>query len=136
MKEWGMLIVIIDELQLSNEPDKVEWALEKSGKFSTASLYRNILHPGDRDWRVKMIWQSKVPMKVRIFLRQLYKDRIKSADQLKKKQWKGDEKCKMSGEEETVVHIFFNCPIAKFQWAVIREALRWDRIPRNLIDFF
>ena len=36
---------------------------------------------------------------------------------------------------ETVDHIFFVCPLAKFAWECIREALGWSRTPKSHQDF-
>ena len=35
---------------------------------------------------------------------------------------------------ETVDHIFFICPLDKFAWECIKEALGWDRAPNSLQD--
>lgn len=136
MKEWEQLVEIVDEINLTDESDKVKWGLEKSGKYTTSSLYKNILDLGVRDKKAMLVWRSKIPMKVRIFLWQLSRDRIKSADQLKKKMWKGDEMCKLCGKPEDASHIIFTCPVAIFQWAIIRDIYSWDRIPVNLDEFW
>lgn len=109
MQEWGELIEIVEKMEIREEPDSVTWALTKTGRFTTESLYKNIMDPGDRDKRIMEIWEAKIPMKVRIFLWQVHKNKIKSADQLKKKNWKGDEHCKMCGELENAKHIIFQC---------------------------
>ena len=54
---------------------------------------------------------------------------------LKRKKWKGNEKCIVCNVPETVDHIFFICPLAKFAWICIKEALGWDRAPNSLQDF-
>jgi hypothetical protein len=38
IEEWQLLIANIREVQLKDEPDTVIWALERNGKFTTASL--------------------------------------------------------------------------------------------------
>lgn len=136
LQEWNELIEIVDKMVIRDEPDRVVWALNKSGLFTTSSLYRNIMDPGHRDRRIKEIWEARMPMKVRIFLWQVHKYRIKSADQLKRKNWKGDEHCKMCGESEDANHIIFQCPIAVFQWAITREVLSWRGLPNNLEQFY
>jgi hypothetical protein len=35
------------------------------------------------------IWDTKLPRKIRIFLRQVYNDKIQSAEQLKRRNWLG-----------------------------------------------
>jgi hypothetical protein len=46
IEEWQQLIVQVREVPLQSEPDTVTWALEKSGKFTTASLYKELTFPG------------------------------------------------------------------------------------------
>ena len=41
---------------------------------------------------------------------------------LKRKKWKGNERCVVCDVPETVDHIFFVCPIAKFAWGSIKRS--------------
>uniref|UniRef100_A0A0A9I0G1 Reverse transcriptase zinc-binding domain-containing protein n=1 Tax=Arundo donax TaxID=35708 RepID=A0A0A9I0G1_ARUDO len=65
------------------------WALEKNRCFSTASLYKAITNPGKRDLRCRDIWTAKVPLKVKMFMWLVYKNKIQSTEQLIKKKWQG-----------------------------------------------
>lgn len=40
------------------------------------------------------------------------------------------------GAEEDASHIIFECPIATFQWAIMRDIMKWKTIPRNITEFF
>jgi hypothetical protein len=53
------------------------------------------------------MWKSKIPLKVRNFLWLVYQGRVQTANNLIRKQWKGDKKCKFCEEEETVNHLLF-----------------------------
>jgi hypothetical protein len=44
--EWEDLVVLVEGVSLSQTPDTVKWILEKSGLFSTASLYRELMFLG------------------------------------------------------------------------------------------
>ena len=59
---------MLSEVQLSDGTDVVRWALEKSGKYSTSSLYKAMTYGGVTDTRAMMIWQSPIPLKVKIFI--------------------------------------------------------------------
>lgn len=42
MTEWTELMTMLVNVNLSEDDDKVCWKLEKSGKFSTRSMYRYV----------------------------------------------------------------------------------------------
>ena len=65
--ECQELLALLEEVQLSNGTDVVRWALEKSGKYSTSSLYKALTFGGVKDIRATLIWNSPIPLKVKIF---------------------------------------------------------------------
>lgn len=46
MMEWDEIQECLNSIELSQNPDRVVWRLEKSGKFTARSLYNHILNPG------------------------------------------------------------------------------------------
>lgn len=44
--QWESLMNEIEEIKLTEESDTVTWALEKSGQFTTRSMYRMLAHRG------------------------------------------------------------------------------------------
>jgi hypothetical protein len=54
-------------VQLNNENDVVKWTLEKSGTYTTKSLYRQTSFGGVISRRMREIKESRLPLKVRIF---------------------------------------------------------------------
>ena len=57
----------LERINLTEEDDRVTWKLDKSGKFSTRSMYRYITFAGVVDVRMMEIWNTKIPLKVKIF---------------------------------------------------------------------
>jgi hypothetical protein len=51
---------------------------------------------------------------------------------LGRKQWKGSKFCQA---EESVDHLMFECLVAVFVWAVIRDGLKWRNVPKSVMDF-
>ena len=96
---------------LSDGSDSVRWALEKSGKYTTSSLYEAIRFGGVSDFRAMLIWKCPIPLKVKIFLWMAVHDRIQCGVQLKKKMWSGPEKCFVCDKHESADHILFQCPL-------------------------
>jgi hypothetical protein len=46
-------------------------------------------------------------------------DAILTKDNLRKRKWQGNPDCAFCDEEETIAHLFFQCPVAKVIWSVI-----------------
>jgi hypothetical protein len=132
--EWHSLMDKLRGVVLNNE-DRVTWALEKSGQFTTKSLYRQVSFGGIISRRMREIWGTKVLLKVRIFMWQMFHGKLQSAEQLKKKIWKGDIHCVMCGKEEDLNHIMFRCACNRFVWVAVKEALGWQKTPTSLEDF-
>lgn len=126
---------MIKPVQISGEPDRVQWTLEKKGQFTTRSMYKMLVHRGVIYYSMRQIWKCKLPLKVKIFIWLILQGRLQTAVNLKGKKWKGSHKCVICGEPETEEHIFFNCILAKFTWTSIKEALGWDRVPIGMADF-
>lgn len=108
--------------------------LEKRGNFTTTSLYKELTFPGMANRELMSIWKARIPMKIKFFLWSIYSDCLPSAEQLVKRNWPGDEKCKMCGQLEMSQHIFFECFLANFCWWTYRDALSWTLTP-NLQQF-
>jgi len=116
----------LEFVQLSDEDDGVSWKLEQSGKFSTISIYR-LTFGGLIDTRMMEFWNTKIPLKVQIFLWMASHDRIHTTQQLKRRNWVGSndcsKDCKFCLKEESVEHLLFKCPIAVTLWCWVRDSL-------------
>jgi hypothetical protein len=133
LEMWNKILDICRRTNLTEEPDRVSWTLTKSGAFSVKSLYtyliaRRILFP------YKMIWRMKIPLKVKAFIWLIVKDRILTKNNLAKKGWKGSILCEFCGGNESINHLFFECPLARFNWSVASCALGIERNPENFYD--
>lgn len=100
MEEWRDLMVRLDNVTLSEIEDKVTWKLEKTGRYTTRSMYRYITFAGVIDVRMMELWNSKVPLKVQIFLWMAWHGRIQTVQQLKKRNWDKADVCEFCGKEE------------------------------------
>lgn len=134
MLDWEQLMSLLDDFPLNLEDDKFTWVLEKSGKYSTNSMYRRLMFRGVNNKRMKRMWRSKLPQKLKVFAWLVAQNKLQTGDNLKKRKWKGDEKCCLCRKMENMDHIFFECHIAKTIWYCFKEALGWDRVPISMTD--
>jgi hypothetical protein len=132
--EWENLCRIFALNPVGTGEDKVSWALEESGCFSTKSLYLRLSH-GAAITHFKEVWRTRVPPKIKVFLWQLIRGRLPSGEQLAKRHGPSNGNCELCGELEDCNHIFFNCHLAKFLWAGIREILSCTWNPTGVGDF-
>jgi hypothetical protein len=99
--------------------------------FSLNSLY-NALTQSDSSSAHKIIWKSKVPPKIKIFIWLMTNDAILTKDNRIRRKWVGDPKCHFCDQTETVDHLFFTCHIAKVIWGVIAIILGATNIPTSI----
>jgi hypothetical protein len=78
--------------------------------------------------------KARLPLKIKVFVWQVYNNRIPSAEQLIKRNWPGDTGCKVCGQRESTDHIMFQCFLAQFLWFVCRDAFNWPLIPTSVAD--
>lgn len=134
--QWNTLRELIDEIDIQDSPDSLSWSLNSSKKFTTKSLYEAITFRGVKDTPMQKIWKCPAPMKMKHFVWLARKDRIQSAEQLRKKGWGGSEFCQLCVALETTDHMPFACPMAVFTWCICRDALGWGVIPKSFDEFF
>ena len=77
----------------------------------------------------------KLPLKIKIFLWFLQRGVILTKDNLAKKNWKGSQKCECCNTNETIQHLFLDCPFAKMIWRIIFYATNL-RQPRSIAHMF
>ena len=107
----------------------------ENGKFTIASLYKELTFPGVENREIMSIWRARLPLKTDFFsVIHLFKLSPFRAN-LVKHNWHGDEHCKMCGNLETTQHIFFECHLANYCWWIFHDALFWTQIPTNLQHF-
>jgi hypothetical protein len=85
------LVALCSDFNLSNHEDKPVWRLGKNG-FTVNSLYKkNSLDQIKVPYR--FLWKSKLPQKIKVFLWLVFRNKILTKDNLKKRNWKGSDDC-------------------------------------------
>jgi hypothetical protein len=70
--------------------------------------------------------ETKIPLKIKIFLWQMCQDAMLTRENMKKRNWTGSPFC---SQVETNGHLFFNCSTSKVVWGVLGKALGTDLVP-------
>ena len=118
LANWTSLIQKTRQVTLTNQKDEFKWGLHQNGIFSVKSTYRAILTAQALPFNMN-IWKIKIPLKIKVFMWYLYKGVTLTRDNLARKNWNGNTKCCFCNIEESIQHLFFNCPLAKFIWRIL-----------------
>ena len=84
----------------------------------------------------RWIWKAKIPLKIQIFLWQLFQDAILTREVMKKRNWSGNPRCSFCRDIETSQHLFFTCPVARVIWRTVGCVLGTDLCPNNIWQYF
>jgi hypothetical protein len=102
---------------LNNEPDKLVWKLTNTGEFSVKSLY--LAMQCNEVVPYKFMWKVKIPLRIKTFLWLMLKKSILTRDVLLKRGGKCEKNCLFCGCNETIDHLFFKFPLARYIWNVV-----------------
>jgi hypothetical protein len=115
---WEKLKNLCRNVKLRNdEDDKLVWTLSPSGIFSVKSFYTAMQSCGSVPY--KFMWRVKLPLRVKTFLWLLLKKSILTRDVLLRRWGKCTTNCLFCGQNESIDHLFFACPLARYIWNVV-----------------
>ena len=128
---WLHLVSRLMEVQLSHQPDQLCWMLTSSGEFIVKSMYIDIINssalPSSKD-----VWKVKVPLKIKVFMWFVHKQVILTKNNLVKRNWTGSTRCSFCDRDETIKHLFFDCPLAGVLWHTVQIA--FNITPSNSVS--
>lgn len=84
----------------------------------------------------RFIWSAKLPLKIQIFLWQLFQDAIITRDVMSRRKWKGNPRCSFCLDRETSQHLCFSCPVARVVWRTVGCMVGTNNGPDNLWQFY
>ena len=114
-----------------NMPDMIRWKWSNCGKFTTSSVYEQ-LTKNDSGNNFKHIWKSRIPHKIKIFLWLVEQNAILTKDNMIRRKWAGDPKCYFCLQNESVDHLFFQCPVAKVVWEIVGLSIGAYNTPSSI----
>lgn len=119
----------LQDIVLSQEPDKFRWSWTSDGNYSSQSAYnmlhldRTHLHDADR------IWETWAPLRVKIFVWLATLDRVWTTDWRRRHHLEAHDSCWFCDQEsETCNHMLVTCPFARMIWW---EVIRWAKCRCN-----
>jgi mannosylglycoprotein endo-beta-mannosidase len=131
---WMHLVGRLIEVNLTDTKDNFVWNLMTSKEFTVKSMYLDYMTGHTRYLR-KYIWKIKVPLKIRIFMWFLHRKVILTKDNLARRNWQGPKTCCFCDQDETIQHLFFQCPFAKVIWRIVHMAFGVSA-PKNITNIF
>jgi hypothetical protein len=118
---WEALLASLPEA-LPGGPDSAFWRLAPTGTFSVRSAYRALFRGPGLSW-TSHLWKAPIPLKIKIFVWQLLRDRLPSGVEVAKRNGPGNGLCPLCAAPEDTRHIMFSCPAARLLWSFLQEAL-------------
>lgn len=125
----------LNDIPLTSEIDSVKWALDKSKSFTSKSLYRFLFGSGVSSRVAGFVWKSKLPLKIKFFLWQIFNNKLPVTKSLTKRGWLGNKLCCLCECLEDVDHVLFKCHLAKVVWGMFQEISHLQIPPRSVKDF-
>ena len=110
--QWDEMKREVLALKQNDLPDEVYWKFDKTGLYSTKSMYR-WLEKDVAGSNFNWIWDAKLPLKIQIFLWQVGHNAILTRDNMKKRAWPGNPCCSFCNQLETTPHLLFLCPVSR-----------------------
>jgi hypothetical protein len=125
--ELEELKVIIQDYALSEEIDQRIFCWGNN-TFAAAKLYKLAFQPVQIPVTFSWVWKSKVTPRVKFFAWLVLLDRLNTKNMLSRRRFnvQPNTLCVLCGQglEETIEHLFFDCPFARDCWTKI--GITWD----------
>jgi len=93
----------------SHLEDRLIWRWSQDDHFIVHSFYKWLEYGGIPNSEYDTIWKSHVPLKIKIFLWLVRRDKILTKVNLATKGWPGDLTCAFCDQHESTDHLFIHC---------------------------
>jgi hypothetical protein len=125
----------LNRIVLTQGNDSHVWDWTKNGQFTVKSVYKDLSRAGiDRSF--KHLWKAKIPLKIKVWLWLIWHNAIATKDTMLERGWTGNPFCQFCRQKETILHLFFSCPAAKYVWSCVAKSIGVVTRPRNFSQFF
>lgn len=116
---------LLDNVQLSHEPDTFSWSLTSDGDYSAASVYGAMFFGSSQPLGAKYIWKTSAPPRVRVFFWLVMHQRCWTAERRWRHGLQDSNLCIMCDQSlEVMEHILLGCSYSKEVWHICLLRLR------------
>ncbi|OAY75681.1 putative ribonuclease H protein [Ananas comosus] len=112
--------------------DDLSWRWTSSGKFSVRTAAEFLMFDGINNCNLPFLWNLKIPLRVKIFLWLADRNKLLTADNLRKRGWHGPTICNLCySDAESVEHILHHYFYAVSVWNWLTDRLNLNLAGRN-----
>jgi hypothetical protein len=119
--------------KISSKFYSLDWT--KNGQFTVKFMYKGFPKAGI-DIFFKHLWKAKISLKIKVWLWLIWHNAIATKDTMGERGWTGSPFCQFCRQKETMLHLFFSCPAAKYVWSCVAKAIGAPARPGNFSQFF
>ena len=117
MASFVKLWDLVQQVQLTNEPDKIYWRWPADGNYNAKSAYNVQFTGAFSNFSANSIWKAEAEGKHKFFAWLLVQCEILTADKLAARQWPCNQICVLCNQEqETAAHLILHCSFALSVW--------------------
>jgi hypothetical protein len=136
LREYTMLWIKLQGLDLTDEDDQIVWNLTASGKYSAASAYKVQFAGSFSPVDYSKLWRSKVQPKCKFFMWLWLRRRILTDDQLQTRKMNHGDICMLCDQEkETATHLILDCAYARVVWHLLAQWTGTDSLNIQRLQF-
>jgi hypothetical protein len=106
LETWDELMMVVENVVLSEESDALVWCYDSAGVYSSQSMYAVINYRGMTQVYIPAVWKINVPPKIQFFLWLLAHNKLVTVDNLNKRGMPKLVQCQFCGERECYTLVF------------------------------
>jgi hypothetical protein len=120
MEEFTMLFMALEDVSLSDQPDKITWKWTHDGNYTVAYAYDYQFIGAMQRFPASFIWKAQAEPRSRFFTWLTLHDRVLTADNMIKKNWPCNETCSFClCMFETTNYILLECNFTEAVWNIV-----------------
>lgn len=125
---WEEVVQLASTIVFTDDPDSLVWQFSSNGIYSSQSLYKVINCRGVIPVHEPAVWKLFIPPRVQFFLWLVTKNKVLTRDNVNKRVKLDNLECLFCAEEESTIHLFFDCCVAKQVWNDLNEISGWPTV--------
>jgi hypothetical protein len=98
-------VAMVAHTRLNGVTDVFVWGLHQNGQFSVKSMY-NALNADTRVMFSKMLWNLKIPLRIKIFMWYFERGVVLKKNNLARHNWEGNMLCAFYAQHEMIQLLF------------------------------